>query len=114
MASEASIVLAIKRWLKQNGWVNWKNHGTGYSTAGLPDLMALKNGRFVAIEVKRPGKQPSEIQRQWLKRLSSAGVTAFVACSVDDVASVLGGPSDGRNSSDGKGTGDDSNSSLWG
>lgn len=56
---------------------------------GTPDILAVISGRFVAIEVKRPGGKPSKLQLAQLKRIEAAGGVAFVADSIDDVIKHL-------------------------
>lgn len=48
------------------------------SRNGFPDLMALKNGKAVFIEVKRPGERPRPLQEYRLKELRDAGFDAIV------------------------------------
>ena len=56
---------------------------------GVPDILAVISGRFVAIEVKRPGNKPSKLQLAQLRRIQAAGGVAMVAESVDDVIAHL-------------------------
>lgn len=56
---------------------------------GTPDILAVISGRFVAIEVKRPGGKPSKLQLVQLKRIEAAGGIAMVAESVDEVIAYL-------------------------
>lgn len=90
--SEASIVRRIKTALKDAGWRVWKNHGSAYSEPGLPDLMAIRDGKFVAIEVKRPRSgRLSAAQTRWIKKIEEQGHEALVARSVDDVRHLCDG-----------------------
>ena len=86
---ERLIVKHIREHLKKRGWLTWKNFGGGYSVAGLPDVMAVRNGEFIAIEVKRPGGEPTARQALWIKQLSKQGVKAFFATSVAEVRAYL-------------------------
>jgi hypothetical protein len=45
----------------------------GRGKAGVPDIIACFNGRFVAIEVKRPGKKPTPLQIRRLLEIERAG-----------------------------------------
>lgn len=45
---------------------------------GFPDLMLLKDGKAIFVEVKRPGQQPRPLQEYRLKQLRDAGFDAFV------------------------------------
>ena len=58
--------------------------------SGNPDIICCLNGRFVAIEVKQPGKQPTELQSLKMEMIRASGGVAFVACSVSDVKEKLG------------------------
>ena len=56
------------------------------SARGMADIMGvLKNGRALAIEVKRPGAKVLPHQQLFLDSITEAGGLAFVARSVDDV-----------------------------
>lgn len=83
--SEAAITAAIRKKLTAAGWLVWKNHGTAMSAAGIPDLMALRGGVLLAIEVKAGGNKPTKLQEIWLQRLKANGAVAIVAYSASDV-----------------------------
>jgi hypothetical protein len=44
-----------------------------------------KTGRFLAIEVKRPGGKPTPEQLQFIDTINQAGGLAFVAHSIEEV-----------------------------
>lgn len=56
---------------------------------GVPDILAVISGRFVAIEVKAPGGKPSKLQLAQLRRIEAAGGIAILAESVDEVIAYL-------------------------
>ena len=58
------------------------------STAGIPDLLAIKEGRAYFIEVKRDGNKPSELQLYRIKELQSYGAVVIVAYSLDDILNI--------------------------
>lgn len=90
---------AIADWLGYKGWFVWRNNSGVIRTisgsyvhmgmAGLPDLFALKNGTLLGVEVKRPGKKPTDIQEQMLAALRLNGALAIVATSTEDVDAYL-------------------------
>ncbi len=88
--SEKSIQNAILRYLLslQECYV-CKVHGTSYGRAGTPDLLVCYRGRFLALEVKRPGEKLTEIQTHELLKWDRAGAFARVVYSVEDVELVL-------------------------
>jgi len=57
--------------------------------AGCPDLLAIKAGRATFIEVKRPGKMPTERQRLMMETLRSYGARAICATSIDELEREL-------------------------
>lgn len=86
---ERDIVAKIRKELQRRGWTVWKNHGSAYSEVGLPDLMAVHRGEFIAIEVKRPGSKTTAPQRRWLRKLAEQGILAIVATSAQEVVDAL-------------------------
>lgn len=57
---------------------------------GCSDIMGqMKDGRFLAVECKRPGGKLTEYQLGFLVRVQNNGGVAFVARSVDDVMKGL-------------------------
>lgn len=52
---------------------------------GIPDILFVLNGRGGAVEVKRPGKQPTVFQQAELDAIGRAGGWAIIAHDVDDV-----------------------------
>ena len=86
---ESSTQTAIIRYLRRVGAVVYNNHGSGYTGAGRPDLVACCRGRFIAIEVKREGEQPTKIQLYELDMIRASGGLAFAAWSVADVKQKL-------------------------
>ena len=57
--------------------------------SGNPDIICCYRGRFVAIEVKQPGKNPTALQKLKMERIAEAGGIAFTARSVSDVKEAL-------------------------
>jgi Holliday junction resolvase len=84
---EAIIQSQIKRYLEVNGWMVIKLIQT--SVNGIPDLMALRNGRTIFIEVKQPGKKPSDLQQYRIEKLHKQGFEAICATSLQDVESFF-------------------------
>lgn len=60
---------------------------------GLPDIIAMNHGgRLAGIEVKLPGKEPTEIQMEIIEMINRFGGTAGVAHSVDEAIEILNKP----------------------
>ena len=82
---EADIRAQIKDYLEWQGWfVFYHLQGLG-SYPGLPDLQAVKNGRTLYIEVKRPTGRQSAHQKRFQQAVESAGGTYILARNVDDL-----------------------------
>lgn len=67
-----------------------KVHCDGVQGAGIPDIFACVNGKFVAVEAKRPsGGRLSKLQEHELKKIAKAGGVAVVARSVDEFMKIV-------------------------
>ena len=85
---EKTIVENIVKQLRADG-VRFivKTHGAAFQRSGLPDLLLIepKTGRFVGLEVKRPGVgKVTALQESMLKRINEAGGFACVVRDVDE------------------------------
>ena len=60
-----------------------------YGTAGIPDIIACINGRFVAFEVKTPTGKLSRLQEITIEKIRDAGGMAYKVTSAAEVASIL-------------------------
>lgn len=75
--------------LRSRGAFVWKNHGGPTMMAGLPDIAGVWHGKFIAIETKMPGNEPSPIQQRRIAEIRAAGGRAIVAHSVAEALEVL-------------------------
>lgn len=69
-------------------WLNFHG-GDPFMPRGLPDIIGCFNGRFVALEVKRPGEAPRKLQGKMLRTLAAAGAITATVYGVDDVRKTL-------------------------
>lgn len=61
-----------------------------FAFVGCSDILGqLIDGRFLAVECKRKGEEPSSEQADFLARVERFGGVAIVARSVDDVKAAL-------------------------
>ena len=68
----------IKKFLKSyNIWFT-KVWGGGYQKAGIPDILACVNGRFVAIEIKGSSGKPTELQKYNIKKINESNGVAVI------------------------------------
>src|SRR5690625_4700962 len=87
--SEKRIEHQIRQYLDSLGAWHIKTHGNMFSRAGTPDIVACINGRFVAIEVKRPGGVVSPLQAANIELIKKAGGIASVAYSLEETEGIL-------------------------
>lgn len=84
------IVKALRKAHGSRAWI-MKVHGSGWQTAGIPDLLVCLDGRFIALEIKLPGGShgvtPLQVVR--LDQIRIAGGVAKVVRSVEDALDVL-------------------------
>jgi len=59
-----------------------------HSLRGVPDIILIKNGRFIGIEVKRPGGKLSDHQIDFQRMCIKNGAEYIIATSVEDVIRV--------------------------
>lgn len=89
MPRENSIVSSIRKAAKKQGWWSLKIHG-GFGRAGIPDLLCLKDGQAVFLEVKQPGKKASKLQVFTMSEIEAeAGAPCFVVTSATEAIECL-------------------------
>jgi len=81
--TESQIQSKIAKRLRDNGWLVTKLIQT--SMNGIPDLMAIRKGNVIFLEVKKPGEVASELQKYVIDNLNKAGVFSRVVTCVEDV-----------------------------
>ena len=84
---ESAIQRKILEYLKSIGGYPVKV--VAATLSGNPDIICCLKGKFVAIEVKQPGKNPTALQKLKMERIAEAGGIAFTARSVADVKDKL-------------------------
>lgn len=74
-----------------------KIHSSPFSEAGVADLLCCIEGRFVALEVKKKGNEPTPIQFSFLRSIRRAGGKAGVVYTHSfetDIKDILDGKYD--------------------
>lgn len=90
MSRESVIQRHIVAELRLRGCYVYNAHGSIYSIRGTPDLLVCCDGRFVALEVKQPGRDVTSLQEIRLGEIRRAGGAAAMVRSVDDALAVCG------------------------
>lgn len=84
---EKTIENKIKDYLFSQGIYHFKVHGSKFMEPGISDIIACVNGRFVGIEVKRPGakNEQSEQQKVHERNVKKSGGTYLLVDSLQEV-----------------------------
>lgn len=73
---ESKFVSLVKDYLLDHGWWVVKYHANLYTPAGIPDLIATRNGKFLAIELKTTSKL-TVLQSATLEDIRKVGSNAY-------------------------------------
>jgi Holliday junction resolvase len=85
-STHAELLRAIVQYLELTGWLVLVTPRGGVpGLAGLPDLLALKDERFLPVEVKAGYDKLRPEQVIMAVRLEAAGFPVLEARSIDDV-----------------------------
>lgn len=89
--------------LEKLGWFAWRNNSTGvfdaskriyrkakskYSINGVSDIIAIKKGVHVFIEVKKPNGKQSESQKIFERNVTNNGGKYYIATCVNDIIEI--------------------------
>lgn len=83
--TEKDVREQVKEYLKIKGWFCYYNLAGLGSYPGLSDLVAVKGGRVVHIELKKPTGVQSERQIRFQAELEAAGGEYVLARGIDDL-----------------------------
>lgn len=96
---ESAIQSHIMQYMTKKGWyVQRQNSGMVKSErggmvrlapVGTPDLLCIKDGRILFIEVKNEKGKVTELQQQKMEELRGYGAECIVARSIEDVENYL-------------------------
>lgn len=87
---ERTIVAKVMAQARSLGWWVMKTHGGSYGTVvGLPDVLAIKDGRAAWMEVKRPGFESTRVQLHRQRELSGYGCPVTTVTSAADARHFL-------------------------
>ena len=64
MTPEGKVKKEVKAYLTLRGWWFFMPVQNGMGLAGVPDILAVKEGQFLAVETKAPGKRNNTTANQ--------------------------------------------------
>lgn len=88
MTRESAIEKAVCEAARRAGWLTYKF--VSPTQRGVPDRLFIRDGDFVFIEFKAPGKRPSKLQDMQIAKLRKAGCEVHVVDNVENGKGVLG------------------------
>lgn len=59
-----------------------------YSLTGIPDIILIKDGKFIGLEVKKPKGKQSDNQKIFEERCKKAGGEYYIVTDLKDVEAV--------------------------
>lgn len=87
--TENDIKRQVKDYLSIKGYFHFHIlQGLG-AFKGIPDRIAIKDGRVIFLEMKAPGKTQSEHQKKFQNRIEKAGGEYHVISSLEEIMKIL-------------------------
>jgi hypothetical protein len=87
MIRERDIEKKVTDWAKKNSWLTYKF--VSPSNRGVPDRVFIRAGIIIWIEFKAPGKVPTPLQAQTIKKMKAQGCEVYVCDSVESAINAL-------------------------
>lgn len=89
MPRESTIQTDIIDWLRKQGAYTYNTIGSAYTQRDTPDLLVCWQGKFIGVEVKRPGKDATDGQERELQKIAHAGGMIAVPHSLEELKEWL-------------------------
>ncbi len=88
---ESKLSSQILRALRADGVFAFKVHGGAMMMAGLPDIIACVDGKFVGLETKMPDKRGNVSPRQEYvhAKIRDSGGTVFIVTSIREARDAV-------------------------
>lgn len=88
---ESKVKAKVKDYLKARNIWHFMPVSNGMGMHGIPDIIAVMDGRFVAIECKAPGKRShtTELQKMQIAAINAAGGLAIVVDDANQLPALL-------------------------
>ena len=87
MTAHGDLEKRIIELLAVNKWLAWQTHGPRDHpyVPGMPDILAVRDGRLLAVEVKVPPDKLNEAQVSVIESLHRHGVRVLVVTRLAEV-----------------------------
>ena len=87
--SETDLKNKVLRYLRRELPGSWVYHPSDKFVSGIPDILVVWRGRFMAIELKVGKNKPTRIQLHTLKKIEEACGMAFVCYTMEEVKEAV-------------------------
>jgi hypothetical protein len=84
---ESTIEKAVNKYARSLSWLAYKF--TSPSNRGVPDTLYIKDGLTIYIEFKAPGKLPTPLQVEVIKKFKAHGAIVHVVDSIEQGKGVF-------------------------
>ena len=88
---ESAILHGVRDHLRGQGFMVIRNVAGLGTHPGLSDLIAVRDGLSIFVEVKTASGRLSEAQERFRRDVEAHGASYVIARSVDDIAALVGG-----------------------
>ncbi len=101
MVKEHDILQAVRLEASRLGALTWRNNQGAYKDAkgyyikygvcnpGGSDLVGIYKGLFLGLEIKQPGKQPTDAQLNFIETINKHGGIACVISDPEQLKNIL-------------------------
>jgi hypothetical protein len=87
--SENDIKRQIKEYLDLRGWWNFPILQSLGAYPGLPDRIAIRDGRILFLEIKRPKGKLSEHQKKFQENMKRENAEYYVIHNLEELMKLL-------------------------
>ena len=87
--TEAEITKEIRYYLNTMNIWHYKNWSGPMSPRGIPDIIGIYRGKFLAVEIKKPRGKLTELQQIFLDRVKNEGGLSVCVHSCEELADFL-------------------------
>jgi hypothetical protein len=89
--NEKDVKARVKKLLDKHNWFWFMPPANGYGKAGISDIIALKDGTFLAIETKFGSNKPTALQKGFLDSINAENGFGFVVndSNIEQLGSFL-------------------------
>lgn len=73
--SERALLSGVMKLARLKGWLAYHTHDSRHSPSGFPDLVLVRDGQIVFVELKTKKGKVSPAQSQWIDALRKCAET---------------------------------------